>query len=129
MSATQAQVAFAAEFVLFLAALGGTSVLLLRPSLLVDGRLGRSAVAAGFVGIGAAAFLHGSLLQPDARAAAVLVPRVVGIALLVAGTYRRPFTLVVPGLLALAEVLTDTPSDVVLANWLLKLPNWPLPWP
>jgi PAS domain S-box-containing protein len=119
MSATQAQVAFAAEFVLFLAALAGLAVLVLRPSLLAPERWSRVAMALGFAAIGAASFTHGSLLEPDATAPWVLVPRVVGLLLLAVVTVRGRRSgvlhlarLAVAVLLAseVAAVVVDRPS-------------------
>jgi PAS domain S-box-containing protein len=121
-SAAEAQLAFAAEFVLFLAALAGAAVLVLRASLLVAGRPARWATMAGFVGVGVAAFVHGSLLEADAAAPTIVVPRLVGIVLLGAaalGPHARPGrlpTLVATAALLGAEltvVLRDDPGSIV----------------
>ncbi len=111
MSAASAQLAFAAEFVLFLAAVAGLGVVV-RAKLLAGERRGQLLLAAGFIALGVAAFLHGSLLQPDAAAPGVLVTRVLGLALLGVGMLRsddaaprRQFGLAL-GLLFVAEVAT-----------------------
>lgn len=118
MSASEAQLAFAAEFVLFLAALAGAAVLLLQPGLLAPGRLARWTMTVGFVAVGVAAFLHGSLLEPDADAPAVLVTRLVGLALLAGSTFQRRASsaltaiLVAAAALAVAEAAVATLDDV-----------------
>jgi two-component system phosphate regulon sensor histidine kinase PhoR len=89
VSATQAQVAFVAEFVLFLACLAGTAVVLLRPGLVFEDRRGRVLLTAGFVAVAAAAFVHGSLLEADASAAWVVAPRLAGLVLLAAACVPR----------------------------------------
>src|SRR4051812_46205049 len=113
MSATQAQVAFVAEFVLFLACLAGTAVVILRPGLIFEDRRGRSLMTAGFVAAGVAAFVHGSLLEADASAAWVVAPRLAGLVLLAAACGpRRNASVAVQALrvatviLVVAEVLT-----------------------
>jgi PAS domain S-box-containing protein len=120
-SAAEAQLAFAAEFVLFLAALAGTAVLVLRASLLVTGRPARWATTAGFVGVGVAALLHGSLLEADATAPAIVVPRLLGIVLLAvapigrrAGPGRLPTLVAAAALLGaeLTVLLRDDPGSV-----------------
>ncbi|MBW3645641.1 MAG: HAMP domain-containing protein [Actinobacteria bacterium] len=115
MSAASAQLGFAAEFVLFLVAVAGVGVVL-RGHLLGGRRQDRVLLAAGFAGVGLAAFLHGSLLVADAGAAAVVVPRLLGLALLAAGSARagevasRRQLWLGLGLLALAEAITLWPS-------------------
>ena len=86
MSATQAQVAFVAEFVLFLACLAGTAVVVLRPGLVFEDRRARAVMTAGFVAVGTAAFLHGSLIESDAASGWVVGPRLAGLALLLAAS-------------------------------------------
>lgn len=88
MSATSAQIAFAAEFTLFLAALAGLAVTVLRPSLLTTGPLGRFASSFGFICIGNAAFLHGALVYDDDRSPLVVLLRTVGLLLLGASIAR-----------------------------------------
>jgi PAS domain S-box-containing protein len=105
VSATQAQLSFAAEFVLFLAALSGTAVLVLRPRLLVADRAARLTCTTGLVLLGVASFVHGSLLVDDPRAAWVAVPRVVGLGLLAASVVRREATAATNALRAVAGVL------------------------
>jgi HAMP domain-containing protein len=105
VSATQAQVSFAAEFVLFIAALAGTAVLVLRPRLLVSDSIARLTGIAGLALLGVAAFLHGSLLVDDAHSAAVALPRVIGLGLLVASVVRREATVATNALRAVAAAL------------------------
>ncbi|MEX2658248.1 MAG: ATP-binding protein [Acidimicrobiales bacterium] len=85
MSAGATQLAFAAEFTLFLAALAGFAVVAIRTDLVAADQWSRAALSAGFIGLAAAAFLHGSLLSEEGSAA-VVVPRVVGLALLLLGS-------------------------------------------
>jgi PAS domain S-box-containing protein len=119
VSATQAQISFAAEFVLFLAALAGTAVLALRPRLLVVDRMARATCTAGFVLLGLASFLHGSLLVDDPRSTWVALPRVFGLGLLVASVVRREATATTHALrlvavaLLVSQLLDGTPADVV----------------
>jgi PAS domain S-box-containing protein len=119
VSATQAQISFAAEFVLFLAALAGTAVLVLRPRLLVGDRVARTTGIAGLVLLGVAAFLHGSLLVSDDQSAWVGLPRVLGLGLLVATVVRPEATLATHALRAVAaallvsQLLDGSAADVV----------------
>ncbi|MDP8954163.1 MAG: ATP-binding protein [Actinomycetota bacterium] len=122
MSAASAQLGFAAEFVLFLAAVAGLGVVV-RAKMLTGERRGQLLLALGFIAVGVAAFLHGSLLQPDAAAPSVLVTRLVGLGLLGAGSLRsgdapprRQVGLAV-GLLFVAEVATVL-SPPVGVEWL-----------
>ena len=82
MSTAGAQLQFGAEFAVFLVALAGLSFVLLRAELLVDGALQRFALATGLGAIGAAAFLHGSLVVDDPNSASLIGLRIAGIALL-----------------------------------------------
>src|SRR4051794_9298981 len=84
MSTAAAQLHFAAEFALFLVALAGLSFALLRPELLLDKPAARLLVALGFGALGAAAFLHGSLIVAPPEATSLMVLRMVGLVLLVA---------------------------------------------
>ncbi|MBW3580883.1 MAG: PAS domain-containing protein [Actinobacteria bacterium] len=111
MSTTSALLAFAAEFVLFLAAVAGVGVVV-RAQLLTRERQGQTLLALGFTSLGLASFLHGSLLEPDAASAFVVVPRLAGLALVLAGSLRasdiapRRQLWLGLGLLALAEAIT-----------------------
>jgi PAS domain S-box-containing protein len=117
VSATQAQVAFAAEFVLFLAALAGVAVLVLRPALLAPDRWSRWAMGAGFLAVGAASFVHGSLLEPDADSPAVVVPRLLGLLLLAAVTIRsRPVKAVLLARLAVLVLLGAEVATLVVRD-------------
>jgi two-component system phosphate regulon sensor histidine kinase PhoR len=119
VSATQAQVSFAAEFVLFLAALAGTAVLVLRPRLLVGDRVARTTGIAGLAMLGVAAFLHGSLLVSDDQSAWVGLPRVIGLGLLVATVVRHDATVATHALrgvaaaLLVSELLDGTAADLM----------------
>ncbi|HEV2766618.1 MAG TPA: ATP-binding protein [Acidimicrobiales bacterium] len=115
MSAASAQLGFAAEFVLFLVAVAGVGVVL-RGHLVGGRRQDQVLLAAGFAGVGLASFLHGSLLVADAGASTVVVPRLLGLALLAAGSVRageaasRRQLWLGLGLLTLAEAITLWPS-------------------
>jgi PAS domain S-box-containing protein len=117
MSATQAQIAFAAEFVLFLASLAGVAVLVLRSDLLAPDRWSRWAMAAGFLAVGAASFVHGSLLEADPGSAWVVAPRLAGLVLLAVVTLRPRQAAVVNAarlavvVLLVAEVATLVVDD------------------
>src|SRR5882724_10806541 len=78
MSTAGAQLQFGAEFAVFLVALAGLSFVLLRAELLVDGSLQRFSLATGLGCIGAAAFLHGSLVVDDPNSASLVGLRVAG---------------------------------------------------
>ncbi|MDQ3304631.1 MAG: ATP-binding protein [Actinomycetota bacterium] len=111
MSAASAQLGFAAEFVLFLAAVAGLGVVV-RGKLLAGERQGQLLLALGFIAVGVAAFLHGSLLQDDPAAPGVVVTRLVGLVLLGAGSLRsgdvapRRQVGLALGLLLVAELAT-----------------------
>jgi two-component system phosphate regulon sensor histidine kinase PhoR len=119
VSATQAQVSFAAEFVLFLAALAGTAVLVLRPRLLVGDRVARTTGIAGLALLGVAAFLRGSLLVSDDQSAWVGLPRVLGLGLLVATVVRSDATVATHALrgvaaaLLVSQLLDGTAADLM----------------
>ena len=66
MSASAAELHFAAEFVTFLAASVGLAIVLLRGDLLTTPR-SRFPMGIGFMSVGAAAFMHGSLLVDPAE--------------------------------------------------------------
>ena len=79
MSASAAELHFAAEFVTFLAAAVGLAVVLLRGDLLTKPSA-RTPMALGFAFLGAAAFLHGSLLvDPADDRPLLLVLRTLGV--------------------------------------------------
>src|SRR5581483_8784060 len=69
-------------FAVFLVALAGLSFVLLRAELLIDGSRQRFALAAGLGCLGAAAFLHGSLIVDDANSGTPVGLRLAGIVLL-----------------------------------------------
>ena len=82
MSTAGAQLQFGAEFAVFLVALAGLSFVVLRAEVLVDGAAQRFGLAAGLWAIGAAAFLHGSLVVEDVDSASLTGLRIAGILLL-----------------------------------------------
>lgn len=86
MPAFDAQYQFAASFTVFLVALAGVALVALRADPLTTRRAARAGLALGFVGIGSAAFLRGSLLVEDPAAVLLLGLRVGGAACLVGGS-------------------------------------------
>ncbi|HEX2063127.1 MAG TPA: ATP-binding protein [Acidimicrobiales bacterium] len=80
MSAWAAQLQFAAEFVLFLAAASGVVVVALRRRLLAGTVFAQALLATGFSALAAAAFLHGSLLLEEGDDPVVLLLRGAGVA-------------------------------------------------
>lgn len=86
MVAPPVQLEFAAEFASFLVAAAGFALVLLRAELLSRSARASFALAAGFAGLGAASFVHGSLLVPDASAPLVVGLRAAGLALLLIGS-------------------------------------------
>src|SRR4051812_32111870 len=124
MSTAGAQLQFGAEFAVFLVALAGLSFVLLRAELLVDGAAQRFGLAAGLGCIGAAAFLHGSLIVDDANSASLVGLRVAGIVLIAiapfgwrAGDGGRLWLWAGVVALALSEAALRT-DNVTLGNWL-----------
>lgn len=85
MSASSAQLQFAAEFVLFLAAASGLAVVALRGALLSDKVVGEAALTGGFLALGTSAFLHGSRLVDDGGSTLVVGLRTAGIVGVLAG--------------------------------------------
>src|SRR6478735_8225897 len=91
MSATDLQLRFAAEFALFLVAVGGVALALLRAELLVTRAHVRVAVTVGFACLAAAAFLSGALIVDDPNAGILVGLRLAAIALLGASSrWWRP---------------------------------------
>ena len=85
MSASSAQLQFAAEFVLFLAAASGLALLALRGALLNDKTGGEFALTGGFVALGTSAFLHGSRLVDDGGSTVIVGLRSAGIVAVLIG--------------------------------------------
>ncbi len=85
MSASSAQLQFAAEFVLFLAATSGLAVVALRGALLSDKISGEAALTTGFLALGTSAFLHGSRLVDDGGSTVIVGLRTAGIVGILAG--------------------------------------------
>src|SRR3989441_12434179 len=71
---------------MFLVAIAGASIVLLRPDVLGIQRAARAALVAGFLAIGAAAFLHGSLTIGPPDSPLVIGLRGFGIVLVALGT-------------------------------------------
>lgn len=87
MPTSAAQYQFAAEFALFLVAASGLALTALRGDLLAPARWARVPLAAGFAGLAAAAFVHGSLISP-ANSPVVVGFRGGGLALVAVGVLR-----------------------------------------
>lgn len=85
MSST-AQFHFAAEFVAFLAAAAGLSLVLLRGELLTRAPWARTALGLGFTAIGTAAFFRGSLLLGDIENELLLMVRAAGLVAVAVGS-------------------------------------------
>ncbi|MHB8669343.1 MAG: HAMP domain-containing protein, partial [Acidimicrobiales bacterium] len=88
MSSTAAQLRFAAEFAGFLTVVVGAAIAALRPGLLLATPRTRPVLIVGFLSLGAAAFLDGSLLF-GSRSALVLGLRALGLVLLGGATLWR----------------------------------------
>ena len=86
MSAFAAQYQFAAAFTVFLVALAGLALVGLRGAPLTQLSGARVALGLGFAGIGAAAFLQGSLLLEDRASPGLLGLRLLGVAGVLLGT-------------------------------------------
>ena len=86
MSASGAQLQFAAEFVLFLAAVSGLVAVALRARPLGLTAGGGAALVIGFAALAVAAFLHGSLLVAEGDAVAVVALRLAGVVALAGGS-------------------------------------------
>jgi PAS domain S-box-containing protein len=79
MTTEAAQLQFAAEFTLFIAAIAALAVTLLKPELLFRRAAARAAFQGGALGLAVAAFLHGSLLVDDATEPVLVLVRAAGI--------------------------------------------------
>src|SRR5688572_9443454 len=86
MPAFAAQYQFAAAFTVFLVALAGLALVILRAEPLTVRPGARTALAAGFLGVGAAAFLQGSLLIDDVNEPLLVALRIAGAAGLLVGS-------------------------------------------
>lgn len=85
MSASSAQLQFAAEFVLFLAAASGLAVMALRGGLLSQKLGGELILTCGFFSLGTSAFLHGSQLIDNADSPVILGLRAAGLVCVLLG--------------------------------------------
>jgi PAS domain S-box-containing protein len=88
MPAFAAQYQFAAAFTVFLVVLAGLSLVGLRGEPLANERGPQIALGAGFLGVGAAAFLQGSLLLEDRADPTLVALRLAGVAGIVVGSLR-----------------------------------------
>ena len=79
MTTEAAQLQFAAEFTLFIAAIAALAVTLLKPDLLLRTVAARIAFQFGSLALAVAAFLHGSLLVEDAAEPVLVLTRGAGI--------------------------------------------------
>ncbi len=79
MTTEAAQLQFAAEFTLFLAAVAAVAVTVLKPDLLFRYAAARASFFVGATSLAVAAFLHGSLLIDDGTDPRLVVIRAVGI--------------------------------------------------
>ena len=86
MIVTSSQVQFAGEFVLFLVAMAGITMLVLRGDAVVHRGAARGILVAGFAALATTSFLHGSLLVADPNSGGLVMARTGGLAALVAGT-------------------------------------------
>ncbi|HEY2428419.1 MAG TPA: hypothetical protein VGI06_05785, partial [Acidimicrobiales bacterium] len=79
---------FAAEFLVFLVAVGGLALVALRPELVSGRRGSRAVLAAGFSLIAVTGFLEGSLIVRDRSAPALVAARAVGVLAVALGSLR-----------------------------------------
>ena len=79
MTTEAAQLQFAAEFTLFIAAIAALAVTLLKPDLLLRSAAARVLFQLGALGLAVAAFLHGSLLVEDAAEPVLVLATAAGI--------------------------------------------------
>lgn len=90
MSSTASQLQFSAELVTLLTAASGLVLVGLRADLTGEARWARAALGSGFVAIGAAAFVHGSLLSPGDPYGSLTLVRLAGDGAVAAGALRWP---------------------------------------
>ncbi|MDQ1444160.1 MAG: two-component system, OmpR family, sensor histidine kinase VicK [Acidimicrobiaceae bacterium] len=119
MSASAAEIHFAAEFVTFLAAAVGLAVALLRGDLLTAPR-SRVPLAVGFCALGTSAFLHGSLLLDAADDRAILVAlRAIAVAGIAFGASRWAGPRQAGGLLWGGVAVLAVAAAMGLGHWTL----------
>jgi len=87
-TALDAQAKFAAEFALFLVAVAGLALSLLRPELLTRSAAARLALSVGFAALAGAAFVYGSLIIEEVDDPIVVIAQSVGWAAVFLGALR-----------------------------------------
>ncbi|MBV8981694.1 MAG: hypothetical protein JO086_12400, partial [Acidimicrobiia bacterium] len=124
MSSSAVQVRFAVEFATFLVAIAGAALVALRPALIGASSRARITLPVGFVLIGVAAFLHGSLVVGSSADSWVAAIRLAGVVLVALSTLRwdtePAFRSVLLGgllLMAIAEAVGLAGSDTS-ASWI-----------
>ena len=118
-AASAAQLAFAAEFALFLVAVAGLACAV-RPGLLSEVPWARSALASGFLGLATASFLRGTLVVEDANEPLLIGLRLAAGLAIAAGLIRwrgrRSQAAMVLGLVALAGAGAFLVTDHIPAS-------------
>jgi PAS domain S-box-containing protein len=115
MPAFAAQYQFAAAFTVFLVALAGLALVILRAEPLTVRAGARTALAAGFLGVGAAAFLQGSLIVADHNDPLLAALRLAGAAGLLVGSAQWRGNVLSRALLwaGVAGLLVAVPLDAL----------------
>ena len=120
MTTAAAQLQFAAEFTLFLAAIAAIAITVLKPELLFRHAAHRIAFQVGALSLAVAAFLHGSLLVDDASQPVLVLTRAVGIVAIGASLLRwdgpdNARALASTGVigLAVAEAITSVGNETI----------------
>ena len=112
-ASTAAELAFGAEFALFLVAVAGVACAV-RPGLLTGTQWARSALASGFLALATASFLRGALWLPDAHDHLVLGVRTAGAVAIVAGLIRwRARRSLLPMLLGVVTLVAASAVAIV----------------
>src|SRR3954470_10393254 len=88
MTTSAAEFQFAAEFIAFVVAAAGLALVMLDADLLARVLWARLLLAAGFAGLVAASFAHGSLLAGTDNDPAIATVRAVGLVCVAAGSLR-----------------------------------------
>ncbi len=120
MTTEAAQLQFAAEFTLFIAAIAAIAVTALRPEVFGRRAIGRFLLVVGAAALAGAAFLHGSLLVDDGAAPVLIGLRLGGIAAVAAAvaSWQTPASArstAAAGVLALAGAEALVAADLETA--------------